>query len=804
MQGMTATIKANNANLKLMGAQHETINRCVKNFQIVAGRMAINEVVFALLSKTLSGETATALSDTRVVAFVLSVIASLGTFLGGLVTLFLVRVIGIGGDGTSGTSGTLVGVLQAFSAGVMLYMTFMDLVPEASAEIGSRETMLYFFVGVGIFGLLEAVFLDDSHSHADTHDNLHDHILEKSSSQPPKKSKKSRSRSPSKTKQTIKADKHETVDITSEKGKKQLLRTKGLGVYLSALSDARLGLQLAIAICLHNIPLMQEGMAVAIPLYAAGGSSFYVLGMTFANGLGEATFMHQMTSIQLKRTTKTAEPIGVIIGVAFFGSYLTPSVLSRSLAVVGGIMCCISIHELQPTAIRYAGQSRASASLFAGMFVVFCALEAVTEYFGHPHSHSEIDHSHLHNRNSNHHHQHIASDSIVNKVPKERAVEKESNIVWSGDGDSSSDLKSEKFPTAKFVRKGSLAGEDGTNSHVPSIVKAASSRIPPLNDPAVSAALRKGQSGRILVVGGSEEYSGAPFYAGIAALRTGADICHIACHPLSSAAIKTYSADLIVHPLIDPTIPIDQIILDVIDILKRVHVIIVGPGLSRNAFMQEVATRIIEHARELGLYIVLDADGLFLVQEKPSVISGYRKAVLTPNSGEFMRLCDKMNIPFSPLAKKEEEAVLALSKSLGKVTVILKGHNDVISDGQLCVSISETGSPRRCGGQGDLLSGVIATFLGWMKGFQEGLYSRDGKVRHENAITIDLQSDSAVESVDVSSEILACASGSVLLKRTSRRAFDMKGRSMTATVMADTLGQVFSEVFDEADFKKRN
>ncbi len=59
---------------------------------------------------------------------------------------------------------------------------------------------------------------------------------------------------------------------------------------------------------------------------------------------------------------------------------------------------------------------------------------------------------------------------------------------------------------------------------------------------------RKGLSGRVAVIGGSEEYTGAPFLAGMSALRTGADLVHVVCPPSAAVAIKSYSPDLIVHP----------------------------------------------------------------------------------------------------------------------------------------------------------------------------------------------------------------------------------------------------------------
>jgi zinc transporter, ZIP family len=129
-------------------------------------------------------------------------------------------------------------------------------------------------------------------------------------------------------------------------------------------------------VLLHNIP---EGMAVGIPLYASTGSVLQVLWWTLLNGL--------------------AEPAGVLIGGMLLAPYLDEYILSRCLALVGGIMFCISIHELYPVAIKYCGKGTASVSLMGGMFLCWTALESVESYFdgidmpGHSHSHG---HSHGH------------------------------------------------------------------------------------------------------------------------------------------------------------------------------------------------------------------------------------------------------------------------------------------------------------------------------------------------------------------------------------------------------------------------
>ncbi|KAI9326662.1 ZIP zinc transporter-domain-containing protein [Zopfochytrium polystomum] len=412
------------------------------------------------------------------IAFVLSIAASLGTFAGGVLVVVLVRLLGA--SPTSRSTSVLIGVLQAFSAGVMLYMTFVDLLPESAAAVGGREAMVWFFAGVVVFAGLEQIVeamevaggSGHGHSHGgggEGHGHSHgpgqeDHVHgtepvpaeEKTAKKASGKKeaigddeKTNERASPGASSDAAQGESEATKgqESLSAEARKQLIRTslitfyalllhnmpEGLGVFLSALSDVRLGLQLTVAILLHNVP---EGMAVAIPLYAAGDNSlghmFYVLRMTLLNGL--------------------AEPLGVLLGVGILGPFglLTPENLSRCLAAVGGIMACISLHELLPTAIRLAGQNRATISLFSGMAVVFFALEAVGEVFGHAHGHgghghghggSDVGHAHgggsaghdhaghVHH-DHHHHHKHDENDAA-----RPAAVEDDSTVVM---GDKSS------------------------------------------------------------------------------------------------------------------------------------------------------------------------------------------------------------------------------------------------------------------------------------------------------------------------------------------------------------------------------
>ncbi|KXS22509.1 Ribokinase-like protein [Gonapodya prolifera JEL478] len=310
--------------------------------------------------------------------------------------------------------------------------------------------------------------------------------------------------------------------------------------------------------------------------------------------------------------------------------------------------------------------------------------------------------------------------------------------------------------------------------------------IPPLT----VQSLRKGQSGRIAIVGGSEEYTGAPYFAGMTALRMGADLCHIFCEHSAAAPIKSYSPDLIVHPslrssssisLLPPHVPAPTpatLAEPIVATLPRLHVLLLGPGLSRDKAMLDAARIVLREARRRDLPVVVDADGLFLVQNDPDLVKGYTRAVVTPNGNEFERLCEKMNIPTSTPA---DSACLLLAQALGGVTVVQKGARDVISDGSVVVHCSTPGSPRRCGGQGDLLSGATATFLAWADLARGGGFGP------------------APPASPVPSPVLAAWSACHLTRLASRVAFGTRGRSVIAQDLVEVVGRSFAAGFEGAE-----
>nr|KAF6374705.1 NAD(P)HX dehydratase [Pipistrellus kuhlii] len=196
--------------------------------------------------------------------------------------------------------------------------------------------------------------------------------------------------------------------------------------------------------------------------------------------------------------------------------------------------------------------------------------------------------------------------------------------------------------------------------------------IPPL-----TSKKHKGQAGRIGIVGGCQEYTGAPYFAAISALKVGADLSHVFCTREAAPVIKSYSPELIVHPVLDSP----DAVHEVEKWLPRLHALVVGPGLGREDALLKNVEGILEASKARAIPVVIDADGLWLIAQQPTLIQGYRKAVLTPNHVEFLRLLEA--VLTDPVDSSDRRgAGLRLSQALGNVTVVQKGEQDVISDGE--------------------------------------------------------------------------------------------------------------------------
>ncbi|KAI1408873.1 Ribokinase-like protein [Hypoxylon sp. FL1857] len=310
----------------------------------------------------------------------------------------------------------------------------------------------------------------------------------------------------------------------------------------------------------------------------------------------------------------------------------------------------------------------------------------------------------------------------------------------------------------------------------------------------------KGQLGRVAVIGGSEDYTGAPYFSAMASARLGCDMSHVICTPGAAAVIKTYSPNLMVHPLMRQSPPPsgsssstadtdpEQVSSKIIDMLPRLHVLVMGPGLGRDPLMQDTCAKVLAAARERKMPVVLDADALALVLKAPELVHGWREVVLTPNVVEFGRLWKGLK------SGSQEEAgssgadspdqVEALSRALGGVTIVQKGGKDFISNGETTLTVDLTGGLKRSGGQGDTLTGSIATMLAWRKAYLDKLWDHGGKLSEAETLG------------------LAAFGGAAITRECSRLAFEKKGRSLQASDLTDEVHTAFLNVLGEPTQKQ--
>jgi len=334
---------------------------------------------------------------------------------------------------------------------------------------------------------------------------------------------------------------------------------------------------------------------------------------------------------------------------------------------------------------------------------------------------------------------------------------------------------------ASFSRK-TMATKDNNGQDLVEHVK---SLIPTLDQ-----AKYKGQAGKVAVIGGCQEYTGAPFFAAYSALKVGADLSHVFCTSDAAAVIKTYSPELIVHPYLVETPPevlhsspdytlnhtaMRQRAVDAVSPwLERFDVLVVGPGLGRDPLMLETVTELLENAKVRDLPLVIDADGLWLINKNPSLIEGYPNAVLTPNAAEFKRLCTTSGID-----EGSSDALRQVTLALNGPIIVQKGSSDVMSNGSDNLICSEQGSLRRAGGQGDVLSGTIAAYIAWCS----------KKLASHSSESTQKQQYKTSDGTVLSPLMVAAYGGCLTTRIASRHAFEKQGRAMGATDVIAELGR---------------
>ena len=224
--------------------------------------------------------------------------------------------------------------------------------------------------------------------------------------------------------------------------------------------------------------------------------------------------------------------------------------------------------------------------------------------------------------------------------------------------------------------------------------------------PVRSAGSHKGNSGRVLVIGGGA-FTGAPALTALAALRTGADWVTVATPRSVAPEIAEFSPNLIVHALSGRYLAHDD--TRAIDTLIRRHdVVVIGMGLGReNESENETAETVLEIiTANPDTRFVIDADALHALKMPMPDRGQAAMPIVTPHAGEFKQLGGTV------AAGIDERCELVREFSLeNHVVTLLKGAIDVISDGE-DVRTNHTGNAgMTVGGTGDVLAGVVGALL---------------------------------------------------------------------------------------------
>ncbi len=223
-----------------------------------------------------------------------------------------------------------------------------------------------------------------------------------------------------------------------------------------------------------------------------------------------------------------------------------------------------------------------------------------------------------------------------------------------------------------------------------------------LNLPRRDPRSKKGDNGKVLVIGGSHTFSGAPYFSAIASLRSGADLVYVVVPESISSIISERSPDLIVIGVKGRDFSV-QNLEEIEPWIQRADAIVVGPGMGVSPETENFSIELVQRLKTTDKKVVLDADALKScrgMELSPNF-------VITPHAGEFEIFSGKKP---SQNFRTRISQVIDIARE-HKTNILLKGFIDVISDGSR-FRLNKTGNPAMTvGGTGDVLTGIIATLM---------------------------------------------------------------------------------------------
>lgn len=214
---------------------------------------------------------------------------------------------------------------------------------------------------------------------------------------------------------------------------------------------------------------------------------------------------------------------------------------------------------------------------------------------------------------------------------------------------------------------------------------------------------RKGDNGKVVVIGGSYIYHGAPILSSLAALRTGADLVYTCIPKINAQSTRAISPNLIVIPLVDSKLTRGAVNKLLGQIPNDIDSATIGMGLA----IQDIHALkvLVKSLLDRDVRISLDASAL-VSYILPFIVG--KNVVVTPHSGEFKRLFGI--IP--PDSLKERIKTVEKFAKENSLIVLLKGATDIISDGNKTFLNPKKTPAMTVGGTGDVLSGIVVGLLG--------------------------------------------------------------------------------------------
>ena len=255
-------------------------------------------------------------------AFMLTLFAGLATGVGSTIAFFAKK-----------TNIKFLTVSLGFSAGVMIYVSFVEIFPKGqqvlTEAMGMRQgwwaAVLAFFGGIALIGIIDRLI--------PAHENPHEPMMIEGGEDERRSG------------HLLRMGTMTAVAIAIHNF------PEGLATFTAALSDPQIGIAIAVAIAIHNIP---EGIAVSVPIYYATGSKRKAFRLSFLSGL--------------------SEPVGAVVGYLLLLPLMTEALMGMLFAFVAGIMVFISLDELLPAAEKYGEHHLSIYGLVAGMAVMAVSL----------------------------------------------------------------------------------------------------------------------------------------------------------------------------------------------------------------------------------------------------------------------------------------------------------------------------------------------------------------------------------------------------------------------------------------------